>query len=108
MRDKPVNSIFSIILIPVSLLNFGLLIPWDPLMEIHERFGDMAVPTAFFGTIIGILGLLKGEPRKLALFGLIGNGIPLAAFAFIMIIMFIAYFGGPINEKFVLISTGYF
>jgi ABC-type dipeptide/oligopeptide/nickel transport system permease component len=44
--------------------------------------------SALFGTILGILALIKKERKGFALLGLILNGFPLALFILLMIMMF--------------------
>ena len=94
LSKKPVLSIVSLILSPISMLLLGLIIPWDPLMDLHTYFGDLSLFTALFGTILGIWAMIKKERKSLALLGLILNGFPFALFILIMIMMFLSFFVG--------------
>ncbi|WP_157094544.1 hypothetical protein [Metabacillus litoralis] len=55
ISKKPMMSIIAIVLSPFSMLILGLIIPWEPLMDIHTYFGDISMFSALFGTILGIL-----------------------------------------------------
>lgn len=87
-------SIISLVLSPLSLLIFGLIIPWEPLMNVHTYFGDISMFAALIGTILGIWAMYKKEQKSLALLGLILNGVPLAIFILIMIMMFLSFVVG--------------
>lgn len=94
INKKPILSFISIILSPFSLLMLGLIIPWEPLMDIHTYFDDISMFAALFGTLFGIWAMIKKERNSLALIGLILNGIPLALFILIMIMMFLSFVVG--------------
>lgn len=94
MSKKPTMSIISLALSPFSLLLLGLIIPWEPLMDVHTFFGDLSMFTALFGTILGIWALVKKERKSLAILGILFNGLPLALFILIMIMMFLSFFVG--------------
>jgi ABC-type dipeptide/oligopeptide/nickel transport system permease component len=49
---------------------------------------------ALIGTLFGIWAMIKKERKSLALIGLILNGIPLALFILIMIMMFLSFVVG--------------
>ncbi|MFJ8243855.1 hypothetical protein [Peribacillus asahii] len=94
MHKKSVISIISIILAPLSLLNLGLIIPWNPLIDIHTYLGNIPLLAAFVGTKLGIPAIIRKEPKRFRLIGLILNGVPLALYIIIMIMMFLSFVVG--------------
>ncbi|KKI92880.1 hypothetical protein WQ54_06765 [Bacillus sp. SA1-12] len=94
MSEKPVISILSLVLSPFSLLLLGLIIPWEPLMDLHTFFGEFSFYSALIGTILGIWELTKKERKSIALLGFLLNGIPLGLFILMMIMMFLSFVVG--------------
>ncbi|MFD2446403.1 hypothetical protein ACFSO7_20790 [Bacillus sp. CGMCC 1.16607] len=94
MNKKPVFSLIALILSLFSLSNLGLIIPWDPIMDLHTYLGDMPMFAALIGTLLGIFAMIRKERKSLSLTGLLLNGIPLALFIIIMIMMFLSFVVG--------------